>query len=35
MRSYKRKESIRKVSSVIGWIRMKGPGYDLGELVAR
>lgn len=35
MRSYKRKESIRNVSSLLGWVRMKGADYDLGELVAQ
>ncbi len=35
MRSYKRKESIRNVSSLIGWVRMKGADYNLGELVAQ
>lgn len=35
MRGYKRKESIRNVSSLIGWMRMKGTDYNLGELVAQ
>lgn len=33
MRGYKRPESIRNVSSLIGWLRMKGPNYNLGEVV--
>ncbi len=35
MRGYKRKKSIRNVSSLIGWVRMKGADYELGELVIR
>jgi transposase-like protein len=35
MRGYKRTASIRNVSSLIGWVRMKGADYDLGELVAQ
>ncbi len=34
MRGYKRKESIRTVSSLIAWARAKGADYDLGEVVA-
>jgi transposase-like protein len=34
MRGYKRQESIRNVSSLIGWVRMNGYDYDLGEVVA-
>jgi hypothetical protein len=33
MRGYKRTESILNVSSLIGWVRMNGPGYDLAELI--
>ncbi len=33
MRGYKRKESIRNVSSVLGWVRLQGADYDLGALV--
>ncbi len=33
MRGYKRTESILNVSSLVGWVRMQRPGYDLGELV--
>ncbi len=33
MRGYKRKASILRVSSLIGWIGMQAPGYSLGELV--
>lgn len=33
MRGYKRKESIRNVSSLLGWVRMQGVDYDLGEVV--
>ncbi len=35
MRGYKRQESIRNVSSLMGWVRMKGADYDLGELIAQ
>jgi transposase-like protein len=34
MRGYKQKDSIRNVSSLIGWVRMQGPDYDLGAVVA-
>jgi transposase-like protein len=34
MRGYKRTESILNVSSLIGWVRMNGPGYDLGQVIA-
>ncbi len=34
MRGYKRQESIRNVSSWLGWVRMKGADYDLSELVS-
>lgn len=34
MRSYKCDESILNVSSLIGWIRMKGAGYNLAEVMA-
>ncbi len=33
MRGYKRKASIRNVSSLVGWVRMKGADYDLSEVV--
>lgn len=33
MRGYKRKDSIRNVSSLIGWVRMQGADYDLGQVV--
>lgn len=33
MRGYKRKESIRNVSSLIGWMQMQGSNYDLGNVV--
>jgi len=33
MRGYKRKDSIRNVSSLIGWVRTQGPDYDLGQIV--
>jgi transposase-like protein len=33
MRGYKCKESIRNVSSLIAWVRMQGPDYDLGHVV--
>ncbi len=32
MRGYKRPDSIRKVSSLIGWVRMQGANYDLGAV---
>lgn len=32
MRGYKAKTSIGNVSSVIGWVRSKGPDYDMTEL---
>ncbi len=35
MRGYKRPESIRNISSLIGWVRMHGVDYDLSELVNR
>ncbi len=28
---YKRQASILNVSSLIGWARAKGPGYDMAE----
>jgi transposase-like protein len=34
MRGYKRTASILNVSSLIGWVRMNGPGYDLSEIIA-
>jgi transposase-like protein len=34
MRGYKRQESIRNVSSLIGWVWTKGADYNLGEVVA-
>ncbi len=34
MRGYKRDESILNVSSLIGWIRAQGRGYDLSAVVA-
>ncbi len=34
MRGYKREQSILNVSSLIGWVRAKGPDYNLAELVA-
>lgn len=33
MRGYKRKESIRNVSSLIAWVRMQVPDYELGQIV--
>jgi hypothetical protein len=33
MRGYKRKASILKVSSLIGWTGMQPAAYDLGALV--
>lgn len=33
MRGYKRKESIRNVSSLIAWVRMQGHDYELGQVV--
>lgn len=33
MRGYKRTASILNVSSLVGWVRAKGPDYDLTELV--
>jgi len=33
MRSYKRKASVLNVSSLIGWLRMQGADYNLGEVV--
>jgi transposase-like protein len=33
MRGYKRKASIKHVSSLIGWIGMQPAGYDLGAVV--
>jgi transposase-like protein len=33
MRGYKRKASIKQVSSLIGWIGMQPAAYDLGEVV--
>jgi transposase-like protein len=33
MRGYKRKASIKQVSSLIGWIAMQPAAYDLGEVV--
>jgi len=33
MRGYKRKASIKHVSSLIGWIGMQPAAYDLGEVV--
>jgi hypothetical protein len=35
MRGYKQKESIRNLSRLVGWIRMKGADYDLGEVVVQ
>ena len=32
MRGYKCKSSIRNVSGLIGWVRGKGPAYDMTEL---
>ena len=34
IRGYKRQESIRNVSSLIGWMWTKGADYNLGEVVA-
>jgi transposase-like protein len=34
MRGYKRDKSILNVSSLIGWIRAQGCGYDLSPLIA-
>ena len=33
IRGYKRNNSILNVSSLIGWVRAKGPDYDMTELV--
>jgi transposase-like protein len=33
MRGYKRNASILNVSSLIGWLRMNGSDYDLGQIV--
>lgn len=33
MRGYKRRDSIRNVSSLISWVRAKGADYDLGEII--
>lgn len=33
MRGYKRTASVLNVSSLIGWLRMQGPDYNLGEVV--
>lgn len=33
MRGYKRPASILNISSLIGWVRAKGPDYDMSELV--
>lgn len=33
MRGYKRKASILNVSSLIGWLRMQGTDYNLGQVV--
>lgn len=33
MRGYKRQHSILNVSSLIGWVRAKGPDYDMSELL--
>jgi transposase-like protein len=33
MRGYKRRDSIRNVSSLIGWVRTQGREYDLGQVV--
>lgn len=33
MRGYKRKDSIRNVSSLIGWVRTQRRDYDLGQVV--
>lgn len=33
MRTYKRDESILNVSSLIGWVRARGPNYDMAELL--
>ncbi len=33
MRGYKRQASILNVSSLLGWVRMRGADYDLGELI--
>ncbi len=33
IRGYKRNASILNVSSLIGWLRMHGPDYNLGEVV--
>lgn len=34
MRGYKRDDSILNVSSLTGWIRAQGRGYDLSPLIA-
>lgn len=33
MRGYKQKDSIRNVSSLIGWVRAQKPNYDLGQVI--
>lgn len=33
MRGYKRNDSIRNVSSLVGWVRAQGRDYDLGQVV--
>jgi transposase-like protein len=35
MRGYKRRDSIRNVSSLISWVRAQGALYDLGQVVER
>jgi hypothetical protein len=34
MRGYKRDQSILNVSSLLGWIRIQGDGYNLAPLFA-
>lgn len=33
MRGYKRRASVVNVSSLIGWVRAKGPGFEMAELM--
>ncbi len=35
MRAYKREASILNVSSLIGWLRAKGPDYEMAELFSK
>lgn len=33
MRGYKRRASVLNVSSLIGWVRARGPAFDMAELI--